>query len=318
MEKSWFWLIICVLTLSGCNKLDIIEGDGSEEIPSFVKEPITTQDLSLKVSLGTNFSYRWLEGDSLSLFVMKEGERYPEYPENSNVAVSYSYGEWTLLSSLILSDEQWKAYAYYPYRAEWDRYYVPISVDDTITHMVGKTTLSFGYHNNKIALDLHKPNALLTVYIRKHGKVDRKIVQSVRIYRKRSGLPREGLLDVLSGLIEYQEFGEFKRDSLDYEVRSDSEAEPIDFTVLPTMQYSSVSKGAELSNTDPTMIDMEINGNTLSTQMPETVSNWESGKQYVLNVLYKNDQLVIESVSIRNWQTESFDVPGSNLPDDKG
>lgn len=318
MDKSWFWLIICVLTLSGCNKLDMIEGDGTEDIPSFVKEPIATKDMTVSLSLGTNFSYRWMEGDSLSLFVMREGEKFAVYPENSNVAVSYSYGEWSILSPLTLSDEQWKAYAYYPFRKDWERYNVPISVDDSIYHMVGKTNLSFGFHNNKIAIELLQPKSLLTVYVRKQGKVDRKIVESVRIYRKRSGLPRAGQLDIYSGLIEYQEFGDFKRDSLHYEVVSGSVADPIDFSILPTVQNNSVTKGTELNNSDPTMIEMEINGNTLTAQMPETVSNWVSGKQYVLNVLYNNDEIVIESVSIRNWQTEIVDVPGSNLPDDKG
>ena len=34
MNKNWFWLIIGVLAMSSCNKLDVIEGSDSEnEVP---------------------------------------------------------------------------------------------------------------------------------------------------------------------------------------------------------------------------------------------------------------------------------------------
>lgn len=319
MNKNWFWLIIGVLAMSSCNKLDVIEGsDPENEVPSVVKEPTATKNISVNLSLGTNFLYKWAEGDSVSLFVMREGENSSEHEENINIPTSYIYGAWNLLSPIKLTDEQWKAYAYFPYRAEWDRYKVPIAVDDSITHMIGATTLSFGYHNNKILIEMKQPKALFTVYVRKQGRVDRKIVKSVRVFRKRSGLPQAGSLDILTGKIEFSKYGDYTKDSLNYEVSYGSTAEPIDFQVLPTIQNTSTVKGAELNNSDPTYIEMEINNGVMTAELPSPVANWEAGKQYIVNVLYNNDELVIEQVSIRVWQTQICEVPGSNLPEDTG
>ena len=77
-------------------------------------------------------------------------------------------------------------------------------------------------------------------------------------------------------------------------------------------------KGAELNNSDPTYIEMEINNGVMTAELPSPVANWEAGKQYIVNVLYNNDELVIEQVSIRVWQTQICEVPGSNLPEDTG
>lgn len=319
MDKNWFWLIMCLLALSGCNKLEVIEGtDPENEVPAVVNEPTMTKNISVNLSLGTNFLYKWAEGDSFSLFVMREGENSSEIEENNNIPLSYIYGDWNLLTPIKITDEQWKAYVYFPYRSEWDRYKVPIAIDDSITHMIGTTQLSFGYHNNKILIDLQQPKALLTVYVRKQGRVDRKIVKSVRVFRKRSGLPQAGTLDILTGKIDFSKYGDYSKNSLNYEVKYGSTAEPIDFQVLPTIQNKSTVKGAELNNSDPTYIEMEINDYVLTAELPSPASNWESGKQYIVNVLYNNDELVIDEVAIRVWQTQICEVPGSNLPEDQG
>lgn len=310
MKKLIGYLLLgCIALVQGaCNKLDLMTEE--DDVPEVVQEPTLTKQIMLDVSMGTNFMYKWADFDKISLFVMRESEMNTDHPENINVPATYRYGRWNLDSQIKIDDDQWKAYAYYPYTEGLQDFRIPINPEDEVTHLIGKSSLPFGFHNNNINIELWQPTALLTVYVRKQGNVDAKVVKSVRLYKKSGGLPVEGILDILGQKIEYTKLGDYTKTDLQYIVRAGSNADPIDFKVLPTLQKT---KALSVDSSSPTYIEIGINDGVYSAELPKTVSDWEGGKQYTLNVIYNNDVLVIESVSIRLWQTERLEI----VPNDK-
>lgn len=306
MKKLGFYLIVgCVsLLLGACNKLDIVPVE-EDDVPAVVEEPMLTKQVFLDVSMGTNFSYKWSELDQISLFVVRQSDMNIEHLENMNVPATYRYGSWNIDSQIKIDDDQWRAFAYYPYTEGLTDYRIPITPEDTTFHLVGSSTVPFGYHNNNINIELWQPTALLTVYVRKQGNVDKKVVKSVRLFKKSGGLPVEGILDILGQKIEYTKYGDYLKDDLSYIVRTSANADPIDFRVMPTVQKT---KAGAIDNSAPTYIEIGINEGVYTAELPLAVSDWEGGKQYTVNIIYNNDVLLIESVSIRLWQTQQMDI----------
>lgn len=300
-----FFLLGVVLTICACNKLEDMPQDIQEDIPPVVVDPTPTKQVYLDVSLGANFSHKWGDLDSISMFVMRDEQMDIEHPENNNVPAVYRYGAWSIESPITITDDKWKAYAYYPYTANLESFKVPIVSGDSVRRMVGKTALPFGFHNNNIVIEMWQPVALVTVYVRKQGKVERKVVDQVRLYKKNSGLPIEGLLDILSQSITYTKMGDYVKSDLGYEVSSAESAEPIDIEVLPTYQQT---KAATVDLSSPTYLELMINDSPFSAELPKAVNDWESGNHYTINVIYNNDVVTIESVSIRPWNTEHLEI----------
>ena len=156
-----------------------------------------------------------------------------------------------------------------------------------------------------MVIEMWQPEAMVTIYVRKQGKVDRKVVNSVRLYKKNGGLPVEGMLNILSQTVSYTKMGDYLKSDLDYLVKPDADADPIDFKVLPTHQ---ATKASTVDLSSPTYIELGINNSTFSAQLPKAVSDWESGNHYTVNVIYNNDVVTIESVSIRPWKTEHLEI----------
>lgn len=300
-----YFLLGVVTTLFACNKLEDMSDDIKEDVPPVVVDPTPTKQIYLDVSLGTNFTHQWEDLDTLSLFVMRDGQMDMEHPENNNVPAVYQFGKWSIVSPITVTDDKWKAYAYYPYNKDLEGYLVPINPNDGITHMVGVTSLPFGYHNNNMVIEMWQPEAMVTIYVRKQGKVDRKVVNSVRLYKKNGGVPVEGMLNILSQTVSYTKMGDYLKSDLDYLVKPDADADPIDFKVLPTHQ---ATKASTVDLSSPTYIELGINNSTFSAQLPKAVSDWESGNHYTVNVIYNNDVVTIESVSIRPWKTEHLEI----------
>ena len=293
-------------SLPACNEMDVIEPSIENEVPQVVVTPTFTKQLFINLSLLSNFGGKWTEGDQVSLYFMKEGQVQPDHQENSNVRATFRNGVWVIDDDVLLTDESWKAYAFYPYTPDlvYDR--VPIAANDTIDYRIGKTELSFGYHNYSMTLEMKKPKAKVNVYVRRQGRVEEKRVKQARLFKEDGGLPLTGLLDIRSQRIEYTLYGEFKKTGLNYVVGDKKDCDPIEFMVLPTLQQTKAGESNQLPER-PT-IELEMDAQTYSAQLPETVSTWEAGKLYTVNVLYNGETIEIESVSIAVWKTIEYDL----------
>ena len=63
-----------------------------------------------------------------------------------------------------------------------------------------------------------------------------------------------------------------------------------------------------MDSSAPTYIEIGINEGVYTAELPLAVSDWEGGKRYTVNVIYNNDVLLIECVSIRLWPTQQLDI----------
>ena len=307
MRGTGFYIgLACVMgLLQACNELDVVQPTTDNEIPAVVVTPTLTKQLMINLSLVNNFGSRWMENDQVSLFLMKEGQIQPDHEENSNVKATYRSGAWVIDDDVLLTDESWKAYAYYPYTPNlvYDR--IPIAATDTIDHRIGKTELSFGFHNYSFTVEMMRPKSKVNVYVRRQGRVEEKTVRMARPYKEDGGLPISGLLDIRNQHIEYTLYGELKKTGLNYVVGDKKDCDPIEFMVLPTVQKTKASENIIASRP---AIELEMDGQSYTAQLPETVSAWEAGKLYTVNMLFNGETVEIESVSIAVWKTIEFEL----------